>query len=71
MATKILDKGNSESFKIMLVQKFIMNNVYFDDAVVPLTMQLLKDHIKTVLDGKGWQHQPSLYSPRDGWFKSL
>ena len=49
---KSLDKGNSDAFKFMLVQKFIMNNVYFDDADVPLTMQLLKLIAKLSWTGK-------------------
>ena len=64
---KKTDKGNLEAFKIMLVQKFIMNNIYFNDADVPLTMQLLKLIAKRSWTGKdGNINCPSILHVMDG-----
>ena len=50
----------------MLVQKFITNNVYFDDADVPLTMQLLKLISKVSRTGKdGNINRPSIIHAMD------
>ena len=61
------DKGNSEAFKIMLLQKHIMATEYYDDAEVPLTVPLLKMVVKRAWTGKdGNITRPSLLHAMDG-----
>ena len=51
----------------MLVQKYIIAHAYFDDADVPLTMQLLKTVVKRSWTGKdGNINRPSLLHAMDG-----
>ena len=61
------DKGNSESYKHILVQKFIMANSFFDDAEVPLTMQIIKMFVKRAWTGKdGNITRPTLLHAMEG-----
>ena len=45
-------KGTSEHYKTIIIQKFVMSNILYDDADVPLTAPLLKMIIKRAWTGK-------------------
>ena len=61
------DKGMTDPYRQMIVQKYIMANTFFDDADVPLTSQLLKMVMKRAWTGKdGNINRPSLMHAMDG-----
>ena len=45
-------KGASESFKLLVIQKWIMAHTYYKDTDVPLTHHLLKTILKRAWTGK-------------------
>ena len=60
-------KGTSEHYKSIIIQHFVMSNIFYDDANVPLTAPLLKMIIKRAWTGKdGNMNRPSLLHAMDG-----
>ena len=61
------DKGMTDPYRHMIIQKYVTANTYFDDADVPLTSQLLKMVMKRAWTGKdGNINHPSLLHAMDG-----
>ena len=61
------DKGNSDAYKHTIVQKYVMATVYYEDADVPLTSQLLKMLVKRSWTGKdGNINRPSMLHAMEG-----
>ena len=61
------DKGITDSYRYIIVQKHIMSNTYFDEAEVPLTLQLIKMIVKRAWTGKdGNINRPSLIHAMEG-----
>ena len=61
------DKGTTDPYRQMIVQRYVMENTYFDDADVLLTSQLLKMVMKRAWTGKdGNINRPSLLHAMDG-----
>ena len=61
------DKGNTEAFKTMQLQKHVMATTYYDDVNVPLTAPLLKMMVKRAWTGKdGNINRLSLLHAMDG-----
>ena len=46
------EKGTREPYKMTIIQKAIMANIYYDDADVPLTAPLLKMIMKRSWNGR-------------------
>ena len=62
-------KGTTEHYKQTIVQKYIMANSYFEDAYLPMTVQLLQMTMKRAWTGKyGNINQPSLVHATDGLY---
>jgi hypothetical protein len=63
----ISDKSNSESYKMTIIRKHIMDNEFYDDAEVPLTATLLKMVAKRNWAGKdGNIKRPSILHAAEG-----
>uniref|UniRef100_A0A7S2R2L1 Uncharacterized protein n=1 Tax=Eucampia antarctica TaxID=49252 RepID=A0A7S2R2L1_9STRA len=61
------DKGTTDHYRLTIVQKYVMANVYYDDADVPMTAQMLKMIMKRAWTGKdGNINRPSLVHAMDG-----
>ena len=61
------DKGMTDPYRHMIIQKYVMANMYFDDADVPLTSQILKMVMKQAWTGKyGNIYHSSLLHTMDG-----
>ena len=60
-------KRTTEPYRMMIVQKYIMANTFFEDADVPMTSQLLKMIMKRSWTGKdGNINRPSLMYDMEG-----
>ena len=63
----IAEKGMNEQFKLTVIRKHLMENMYYDDADVPLSTPLLKMALKRSWVGKdGNIRRPSLIHATDG-----
>jgi hypothetical protein len=63
----IAEKGMNEQFKLTVIHKHLMENMYYDDADIPLSTPLLKMALKRSCVGKnGNIHRPSLIYATDG-----
>ena len=63
------NKGTTDPYRQMIVQKYIMANTYFDDSDIPLTSQLLKMVMNRAWTGKdGNINLPSLMHAMDGLY---
>ena len=59
--------NTSDNYKMLVIRKWIMGNVFYDDADVPLTSSLLKMVIKRAWTGKdGNVTRPSLVHAMEG-----
>ena len=45
-------KGTSEQYKLIIIQKFIMNTYFYEDSDVPLTSSMIKMVMKRAWTGK-------------------
>ena len=67
MAARLFEKGMTDPYFQMTIQKFIMANIYFYNSDVPLTSQLLKMAMKRAWTGKdGNINRLSLLHAMDG-----
>ena len=65
--SSIMERGMNDQFKLTIIRKHIMDNVYYDDAEVPLSTPLLKMALKRNWVGKdGNIRRPSLIHAADG-----
>ena len=60
-------RGTSEQYQLTIIRKWVMANVFYDDADIPLTATLLKTIRKRAWTGKdGNISRPSLVNAMDG-----
>ena len=61
------DKGNTQAFKTIQLEKHVMATTYYNDSKVPLTAPLLKMMVRRAWTGKdGNINRPSLLHAMDG-----